>query len=145
MANRTWLTGRGGWPVERIGGRPILNFFRILIHARWYGEFEDRSKVTMTIRLEGLTLPQAAALRAMFERMRHLGGLGGSRWVAFYADGDGNFRPKPSYEFSHSAETVEEWSEGECGWNSDRDEYRVNFDSIAWKHHDGATRRRNAP
>ena len=31
---RTWLHSRGGWPVELIKGRPILNFVRILIHAR---------------------------------------------------------------------------------------------------------------
>ncbi len=140
MTKRTWLIRKGGWPVERIKGRPVLNFFRILIHARWYGEFVDKTRVSMTIRLDGLTLPQAAALRAMFERMRQLGGLGGSRWVAFYSDGDGNFRPRPIYEFSHSAETIEDWSAGECQWDSNRDEYGVDFDSIAWGHHnDGPT------
>ncbi len=139
MSKRMWLTRKGGWPVERIKGRPVLNFFRILIHARWYGEFVDKSSVSMTVRLEGLTLPQAAALRAMFERMRYLGVLGSSRWVAFFSDGDGNFRPRPIYEFSHSAETIAEWSEGECEWDIDRDEYRVDFDTIAWKRHKGET------
>ena len=36
---REFLTKRNGWPIERIKGRPVLNFIRLLIHARWYGEF----------------------------------------------------------------------------------------------------------
>ncbi len=31
---------------------------------------------------------------AMLKYMQQLGGLGGSRIVSFYADGDGDFRPK---------------------------------------------------
>ena len=31
---------------------------------------------------------------AMLKYMQHLGGMGSSRVVAFYADGDGDFRPK---------------------------------------------------
>ena len=30
----------------------------------------------------------------MLKYMQQLGGLGGSRMVSFYADGDGDFRPK---------------------------------------------------
>ena len=30
----------------------------------------------------------------MLKAMERLGGLGGSRWVRFYSDGDGDYRPK---------------------------------------------------
>ena len=30
----------------------------------------------------------------MLKSMERLGGLGGSRWVRFYSDGDGDYRPK---------------------------------------------------
>lgn len=35
---------------------------------------------------------------AMLKYMQQLGGLGGSRKVTFYADGDGDFRPKFSWD-----------------------------------------------
>lgn len=37
---------------------------------------------------------QALALESLFAQMQHLGNVGGSRWVCFYSDGDGNFRPQ---------------------------------------------------
>lgn len=37
---------------------------------------------------------------AMLKYMQQLGGLGGSRWVRFYADGDGDFRPKFEWDES---------------------------------------------
>lgn len=33
----------------------------------------------------------------MLKMMQSLGGLGGSRWVCLYSDGDGDFRPKFEY------------------------------------------------
>ncbi len=30
----------------------------------------------------------------MLKRMEYLGNLGSSRWVGFYSDGDGDYRPK---------------------------------------------------
>ena len=40
----------------------------------------------------------------MLKYMEQLGGLGGSREVCFYADGDGDFRPK--FKFSIDFEEV---------------------------------------
>ena len=31
---KIWFLDRFGWPVEKIKGRPVLNFFRLLIHTR---------------------------------------------------------------------------------------------------------------
>lgn len=87
--------------------------------------------VDMTINLRGLTIPQAAAMRAMFQTMRSLGGMGSSRWVSFYADGDGNFRPRPTYRFSAHRQLIKGLSEGAGKWEDG--DYRVDFDSIAWK------------
>ena len=89
-----------------------------------------QAKVTLDVSFADLTIPQAAALRAMFEQMRVLGGMGSSRWVCFYSDGDGNFRPKPAYTVSEYADVTEEWSKGAGNWENG--EYRVDFDSIAW-------------
>ena len=88
------------------------------------------ARITLDVSFPDVTIPQAAALRAMFEQMRILGGMGGSRWVCFYSDGDGDFRPKPIYTVSGHTEIVEEWSEGAGNWEFD--EYRIDFDGIAW-------------
>ena len=34
----------------------------------------------------------------MLQSMERLGKLGGSRWVRFFADGDGDYRPKFTWE-----------------------------------------------
>ncbi len=46
----------------------------------------------------------------MLKYMEQLGGLGGSRKVTFYSDGDGNFRPKFSLDGIPIKET--EYAEG---------------------------------
>ena len=48
----------------------------------------------MKIEIENLTEAQAIALEDMLATWEWLGGAGASRWTAFFADGDGNFRPK---------------------------------------------------
>jgi hypothetical protein len=65
--------------------------------------------------------------------MVNLGKLGGSRWVCFYSDGDGNFRPKIEVngrEVQFADDTIltdehrkEMWQNGE---------FRIDFDAIAW-------------
>lgn len=35
MTNKLIFRDKLGWPVERIKGRYILNFFRLLIHTSW--------------------------------------------------------------------------------------------------------------
>jgi hypothetical protein len=55
-------------------------------------------RVKMKIEIDA-TIPQALALQAMFEYWNYLGGVGGSRQVAFYVDGDGDFKPKCKISF----------------------------------------------
>ena len=33
-ATKIWFLDKNGWPIERIKGRPITNFIRILLHTR---------------------------------------------------------------------------------------------------------------
>jgi hypothetical protein len=49
--------------------------------------------VNLTVSMK-VTVPQALALKAMFEYWNQLSNLGSSREVAFYVDGDGNFHPQ---------------------------------------------------
>ena len=60
--------------------------------------------------------------------MVNLGNIGASRWVCFYSDGDGNFRPKiivdgKKPEFTKLLTKEDRWK---------NDEYRIDFDKIAW-------------
>lgn len=54
----------------------------------------DRTKRTLTVVIENVTEAQEIALNDLFATWQMLGGLGSSRWTAFFADGDGDFRPK---------------------------------------------------
>jgi len=95
-------------------------------------------KVDLTIKLPNIKLDHAAALVKMFESMKILGNMGGSRWVCFYSDGDGNFRPKPEFEFSNNEKDILEFSNLVNFWDEEKDEYRIDFDAIAWKaYHNG--------
>lgn len=48
----------------------------------------------MTVSFENITIAQKEALEDMLATWERLGNMGSSRWTAFFADGDGNFRPK---------------------------------------------------
>mgnify|MGYP000858997142 FL=1 len=82
----------------------------------------------MLIEIENLTEAQKIALEDMFATMVNLGNIGASRWVCFYSDGDGNFRPKiivdgKKPEFTKLLTKEDRWK---------NDEYRIDFDKIAW-------------
>lgn len=95
----------------------------------------------MKIEIIGLTKPQEIALEDLFANWVFLGNVGSSRWTAFYADGDGNFRPKILIDgkeakqqeivdakcFSRKVEIGEKQYEN----RSDSD-YAIDFDTIAW-------------
>ena len=51
-----------------------------------------KNEITMTITMS-VTKPQALALTEMFRYWDYLASVGGSRRVAFYVDGDGDFHP----------------------------------------------------
>lgn len=52
---------------------------------------EDKTTFTITCTMKTRWVPH---FLAMLKHMQRLGGLGSSRWVHFFADGDGDFRPK---------------------------------------------------
>ena len=55
-----------------------------------------------------VTVPQALALQAMFEHWTRLGGIGASRMIGFYCDGDGNFQPKCKTSFNRKVPLLTE-------------------------------------
>lgn len=89
-------------------------------------------KFTAVIRIRNLSIPQSIALEDMLATWQSLGQLGASRWTSFFADGDGDFRPKILYN-GHSPKHTNLIDE-ETLWR-DR-EYKIDYDSIGWKLHD---------
>ena len=94
----------------------------------------------MTVTMD-VTIPQALALQAMFEHWNRLAGLGSSREVAFYADGDGNFRPRAQFEFSEEIPELDDELRNIAKRqpeDSGKDRFgspmaSFDFDSIAWR------------
>jgi hypothetical protein len=101
----------------------------------------SKERLEMTIKLQ-VTEPQALAVQAMLKCWNSLGSMGSSRYVAFYVDGDGDFKPKATWEFSKPvAELTPEMQEAahifakltkdqNPGSHSD---HAFDFDPIAWK------------
>ena len=87
---------------------------------------------TINVEISNITEAQAIALEDMFRTWVSLGNNGSSRWTCFYADGDGNFRPsiKVDGKDAEYAEVITDELR-KALWDSD--EYRIDFDSIAWK------------
>ena len=54
-------------------------------------------KFTITCEMEDRWVPQ---FLGMLEKMEYLGNVGASRRVAFYSDGDGDYRPKFEWDKS---------------------------------------------
>lgn len=101
----------------------------------------DTSKRIKMMVLMEVTIPQALALQSMFEYWNQLAGLGASREVAFYADGDGNFHPEAEYLFSEAVpELTDDLAKlAKVSYDdSGRDSYNrpqalFDFDAIAWR------------
>ena len=88
-------------------------------------------RINMTIEME-VTVPQALALQSMFKYWNYLGRIGASRKVAFYVDGDGNFKPNSKVSFNENI--IELTSEmEELAIVQDKGGDRVyDFDPIGW-------------
>jgi hypothetical protein len=83
------------------------------------------------IEIDNISEPIAIALEDMFATMQMLGKIGGSRWVCFMSDGDGDCRPKIKVngkdpKFTTLIDRDRVWSTGE---------YRIDYDEIAWNLH----------
>lgn len=79
------------------------------------------------VEIDDITEPQKIALEDMFATMVMLGNIGSSRWVCFYSDGDGNYRPKILINGEKPKLTdllikEERWNGGE---------YRIDFDLVS--------------
>lgn len=94
----------------------------------------SKPKRAIDIRIENITEAQAIAIESLLATWQSLGGLGASRWTAFYADGDGNFRPRITVDGRKAEHTTlmsrEELWKNEHGHS---DEYRIDYDVIAWR------------
>ena len=86
----------------------------------------------VVVEIDNITEAQRIALEDLLATWVRLGSLGASRWTSFFADGDGNFRPKITMDGRAPQQTdlistEKKWPNGGHG------EYRIDFDAIAWK------------
>lgn len=88
----------------------------------------------VTIEIDDLTDAQSIALEDMMRMWMSMGGRGCSRFTSFYADGDGNFRPKILF----NGEKPKWFFNPKTGKTSKPidPEYKIDFDEIAWLLHD---------
>ncbi len=92
-------------------------------------------KIEMTIKLQ-VTEPQALTLQAMFEYMNQLSGMGGSRYVAFFADGDGDFHPKPDITFNRPVKPLTNEMRKAAVVDDDHGHRKYDYDPIGWMLHE---------
>jgi hypothetical protein len=68
-------------------------------------------KLNLTIKLKDITKAQAITFVNFMKEMEHCGVMGRSRNIAFYADGDGNFKPKIEHDLDVSDEEIKSYKE----------------------------------
>jgi len=97
----------------------------------------------LTVEFE-VTEAQALSLMAMFRYWNGLAGVGSSRYTAFYADGDGNFRPKCKWSTPEGIELTDKiykFAFGQVDKDPLKNKMELNlnegnalfdFDKIAW-------------
>ena len=98
------------------------------------------TKRTLTVVIENVTEAQEIALNDLFATWQQLGSWGSSRWTAFFADGDGDFRPKITVngekaKFTDLIDRKVMWSPDKvvAGRYSDGGSYFIDYDWIGWK------------
>jgi hypothetical protein len=102
-----------------------------------------RKDQKLIITLENISQADAIALIKMFKYMQYLGNVGASRMCSFFADGDGSFRPKVSFEYPEELPEVPEVdSEVEydkvtkkhnMNYQTSEGDFIIDSDEIAWK------------
>jgi len=88
--------------------------------------------VKMSVYME-VTVPQALALQAMFDYWNELSGMGASRFVGFYCDGDGNFHPHAHCMFNEELPELTDELRAAAVQKDDEGDRMYDFDGIAWK------------
>ena len=93
-------------------------------------------RLEMTVKMQ-VTTAQALALQAMFKHWNRLAGQGSSRMIGFFADGDGNFKPKCEMVFSEPLPELTDDLEKAAIVSDDGNGTRdFDFDGVAWRLHD---------
>lgn len=96
------LRDNKGWPVVFIKERPLTNIIRAIIHTNikntLFRKGPRTEKFTVTVEMQTRWIPH---FMSMLKYMETLGSIGSSREVTFYADGDGDFRPKFSTKYKY--------------------------------------------
>lgn len=92
----------------------------------------DRTKRKVVVEFDNLTEAQEIALNDLFFTWVQLGSWGSSRWTCFYADGDGDFRPKITINGEKPKAT--DLIDRDRLWETapEGDIYRIDFDTIGW-------------
>jgi hypothetical protein len=91
-------------------------------------------QIKMRVEME-VTKPQAIALQAMFAYWNQLSSMGGSRYVAFFVDGDGNFHPKCDVSFSERMPLLTPKIAEKAVVEDDHGHRKYDYDAIAWEEH----------
>ena len=95
----------------------------------------SRDKHKLVITVDNIGAADAIALKKMFEYMQYLGNVGSSRRCTFYADGDGSFHPKVSFDYPIELPEVPEVSgviETRNDDRGNRGNFFIDSDSIGW-------------
>lgn len=88
-------------------------------------------RIKMKVEME-VTVPQALALQSMFNYWNCLASAGGSREVAFYVDGDGNFKPKCEVSFDGDIPELTKEMEKMSIVKDKGGDRTYDFDPIGW-------------
>lgn len=97
-----------------------------------------KKRVKMCVEMD-VTVAQGLALQAMFKGWNRLASIGSSRMVAFYVDGDGDFKPKCAVSFNESMPFLTpELEDAACVAGNENpnfigSRYDFDYDPIAWK------------
>ena len=92
----------------------------------------SEKKLSILVAIENITDAQKTALIDLFATWQEAGNLGCSRWTGFFADGDGNFRPRITVNGNQVLHQDilpqgQFWTGGKP-WHG---EYKIDFDAIA--------------
>jgi hypothetical protein len=88
-------------------------------------------RIEMTIKMQ-LTEPQALAMQAMIEHWNRLAAQGSSRMIAFYVDGDGNFKPNATWQYSEPIHPLTDEMRKAAIVENRSGKAEFDFDPIAW-------------
>ena len=93
------------------------------------------SDIDLTVELESLTPAQALALEQFFEEWTYAG-MGRSRHISFFVDGDGNFNPSIQTEIHGEVPELDEDTLKKAKIDEHGSLIKFDFDPLAWEMRD---------